>query len=363
MLFLLFACTGEPEREPLATRDTAIQIAELGMERWAVEDMPFDWMQTVWAFSIHELGRSTGDSTYSDYSTGWMLDNVAKFEGDDPKAFHSSDSMSPALLASLAMADDDLPLTPITDAAHLYLASAPRTDAGAIEHWADGSPFGEIGQVWVDSQFMFGMFLLGEYDRTGDEAYLDEWVEQYELFSDHCRDPDDQLYRHAWDDWEGVNIPAEATYWNRGNSWVLVSAAEFLNRVDASHPAYDRIAEQFRTHADATIALQAEDGLWWTVLNSSADANYTETSGSALIAYALHRGIEAGVLNDSSHLDAVLAAADAVQAEVTEDGVVEGTSFGTNPGDEAYYLSVTQLDDIILGVGAVVLFLDEVDGL
>ena len=357
MLPLLLACTSsqEPSVEALETRATAHRLADLGMARWPVEDMPFDWMQTVWAYAVYELG----EPPYTTYSQDWMLDNVDRFDGT--KEFHSSDSMSPALLASLAMGDDpSLELTPITDAAHVYLASAPRTEAGAIEHWADGLPFGEIGQVWVDSQFMFGMFLLGEYDRTGDTAYLDQWVEQYDLFSEHCRDPQDQLYRHAWDDWNEANIPVEAVYWNRGNSWVLVSAAEFLVR-DTGHADHERIAEQFQAHADATLALQADDGLWWTVLNHPDEpANYTETSGSALIGYALARGVEAGALDDEVYGPPIREAAIGTLERVDGD-VVEGTSFGTNPGDLDYYLSVTQLDDIILGVGSVVLFLDEVD--
>ena len=230
----LLACTA-PDDTALPREETltlASEIAERGKQTWPAEDLPFDWMQTVWGFGLHRLeARSGGQhATYA----AWMEHHVGRFEGDEPAEFVSSDSMSPSILASIAMVEDpELELTPITDAAHAYLAIAPRTSAGAIEHWGDGSPFGELGQVWIDSQFMFGVFLLSEHRRTGDEAYLDLWEEQYALFSAHCRDPADQLYRHAWDDVEGANIPREAVYWNRGNSWVLVSAAEFL-RLDRS---------------------------------------------------------------------------------------------------------------------------------
>jgi len=95
-------------------------------------------------------------------------------------------------------------------------------------------------------------------------------------------------------------------------------------------------------------------------LNRPEDpANYTETSGSALIAYAFHVGVEAGALGPE-YQDAAYATVDGIVSDrISSDRVVEGTSFGTNPGDYDYYVGVAQLDDIILGVGSVVMLLAE----
>ena len=53
-------------------------------------------------------------------------------------------------------------------------------------------------------------------------------------------------------------------------------------------------------------------------------------------------------------------------ARIDDNGsewVVEGTSLGTNPGDYDYYVNIGQLDNLILGSGAVVMMLAEVDSL
>lgn len=361
MISLLLACT-PPDDTAEARPETltlAAEVAERGKQIWPVENLPFDWMQTVWAFGLHRLeARQPGQHHYY---AAWMEQEVSRFEGEDPKRFVSSDSMSPATMASIAMLEDpQLQLTPITDAGHLYLSQAPRTENGAIQHWAEGSPFGDNGQVWVDSQFMFGMFLLSEHRRTGERAHLELWVEQYVLFSELCRDPQDQLYRHAWDDIDKVNIPSEPVFWNRGNSWVLVAAAEMLRLVGPEDPAWEQIQPLFAEHALAVLQLQATDGLWHTVLNRPQDPdNYTETSGSGLIAYAFYVGHRSGAL-DGQYQDAAYRAVDAlVEDRIDEDLTVEGTSFGTNPGDYDYYLDVVQLDDIVLGVGSVVMVLAE----
>ena len=78
------------------------------------------------------------------------------------------------------------------------------------------------------------------------------------------------------------------------------------------------------------------------------------------------RGVDLGLLDPTQTNPAIDRALDGLRGRVEQDAggawVVKGTSFGTNPGDYEYYLSVAQLDDIILGVGAVVLAFAEADG-
>ncbi|MCB9797855.1 MAG: glycoside hydrolase family 88 protein [Alphaproteobacteria bacterium] len=369
MLLLLLACA-EPEPTPtLHTLETAQRLAAQGQETWGPDSMPLDWMQTVWGYGLLRLDAAAPDPGLGDYLGAWMEDHLDRFEGEEPRGFVSSDSMSPAILASALTARGQGDYSSVIQAAVDYLEVAPRTQNGAIQHWGEGSPFGVIDQVWIDSQFMFGLFMLREYERTGDDAWLDRFVTQYLAFSELCRDPEDQLYRHAWDDAEGVNIPSEPVYWARGNSWVLIAAAEALHVMPTDHAQRAELEALYQAHAEALLPLQAEDGMWRTVLNSpygDDPDNYTETSAAALIAYGLRRGVEAGALEPDAVNPAVVDAVQGVLEQVEDHGgvlTVEGTSFGTNPGDYDYYLSVAQLDDIILGVGAVVMALAEADGL
>ena len=50
------------------------------------------------------------------------------------------------------------------------------------------------------------------------------------------------LYRHAYDDKSDSNIPSEAVYWARGNSWVLISAA--LMSASAVYATYVAVGNQ-----------------------------------------------------------------------------------------------------------------------
>lgn len=353
------------------TLPLAVEVADAGVHRWSAENLPFDWIPTVWGYGVDRLYHATGDDTLLAYDEAWMAPHVAPYAADPPATFVSSDSMSPALVASAVMADDGTAdLEPITQAADAYLATAPRTRQGAIEHWTADAPFGTPDQVWVDSQFMFGMFLLEQATRLSDADHLETFTSQYALFSQLLRDPDTQLYRHAYDDDTGQDIPQDAVFWARGNAWVLVAAAEAIDREGIDDPALSDLVPAFQAQAEAVIAVQdASDGLWHTVLNAPRGpdpANYTETSASALIAYALVLGARSGALPKREVVPVVARALDGIRGRITYDAdgvpVVHGTSLGTDPGDYDYYTSIDRGDDLMLGVGAVVMLLTEADG-
>ncbi len=375
-VFLLAACGPDlnPVEQHLDTLDIAESLGEQGVGSYNCSSLMFDWTQAVWAYGIHRLYTATGDAQWQDCYRSWMDEAVVDFSGTEPDAFYSSDSMSPSILAaSLMLEDSSLGYEAITDAADLYLAGAPRLDNGAIAHWGLDNPYGfETDQVWIDSMFMFGAYLVAMYARTGERDYLDTYLEQYEAFADLCRDPQDHLYRHAWDDSEHRNIPSGEVYWARGNAWLLVSAAELLNVVEPGSDAWDRVHPLWVLHAQAFLETQEEeDGLWHTVVNEPIGddpENYTETSGSALIAYGLVRGLAAGAIEGDEWNVAVHAAAVGVmdRLEPRSDGklVVEGTSFGTNPGEDyEHYVGIEQIDDMMLGYGPAIMLLSEANGM
>lgn len=367
LTWTLWGCAGpDPEAEAVhETLPRAQQLADHALELWPAQDMTLSWIETVQGFALHRLHEAGGGEAYLDAAEAWLRAHLHTF----PRDFASSDNMSPSTVASILIArdrGDDLSV--YLDAADAYLGSVPRTDEGAIVHWGVDTPFVDTDEVWIDSQFMFGMYLLSELERTGEPALLDAFVEQYLLFSTLCRDADAQLYLHAYKDSTDQNIPDEDTFWARGNSWVLISGAEALARTEPGSEAHEAIAPLFAAHAEAVLALQAEDGLWHTVMNQPRgpdEANYTETSAAALIGYALARGT-ASVLDPQQVAPAITAIAEGLEDRILEvDGapLLTGTSFGTNPGDYDSYVSVPQLNDQLLGYASVVMFLSEIDGM
>ncbi len=364
---LLSACPPPAEPAPLLhdTLPEAVRLAEMAELRWDAAELAFDWQQTVLSYGMHRLHVASGDDHWSAFYETWLDAGLSTRWADpsDPPHFISSDSLSPAILAATALAADaSAPYGPIVETAEAYLADVPRSDAGAVVHWGPDHPLlGGEPEAWIDTMFMVGVYLLQRYAQTGDDAYVEAWAEQYLAFVEHCRDPADHLYRHAWNFGDEVNIPPGPVYWARGNSWVLVSAAEAIRLAGRDHPALVDVLPRYEEHAAAIAALQ-DEGMWHTVLNSPEGddyRNYLETSATALLAYGLMRS-DAGT---PAVLDAAVDAL-TLRLEEREDGLLHlvGTSLPTNPGDYEYYVSVAQFDDQLTGVGAMLMFLPEMHG-
>lgn len=368
----LAACTSkDPVDQPVERWDTlplAERLGDEGMARWPANAQVFNWLNAVWGYGVLATYDASGEARFLDYGVTWMTGAKTRFEGDDPITFAASDEVATSGVASIVSHRSGLDLSPIFTEADAYLDTrAGRLSNGAIAHWGEGSTF-PTDQVWVDSLFMFGMYWLAEFDRNGDTVRLDALATQLDAFSALCRDPANDLYRHAYDDSDAVNIPSDAVYWARGNSWVLVAASELLARVEKDGPTWTAQQPQFAAHAAAVAALQAEDGLWHTVINDPFPGdgrNYTETSASALIVSALARGVDKGAL-DAATFDPVIDRGVAgLLARLRDDGdqlVVEGTSIGTNPGNYDNYVDTAMFDGFVLGVGATMRTLAQVDG-
>ena len=349
--------------------ESAEDLGLLAQDRWPAEELSFDWQQTVLSYGMHRLHVATSDPEWRDYHRLWLDTALEErwHDPEDPPEFLSSDGLSPSILAAASMAEDaDAGYQPILDSADAYLATVPHTPEGALVHWGPDHILGGNPEVWIDSMFMVGVYRLQRYSQTGDDAWLEAWAEQYLAFAHHCRDEQSGLWWHAWDEGDGENIPEAPTFWARGNSWVLVSAAEAVRLAGRRHPALAEVLPLAESHAAALVALQNDDGSWNTVLASpNLDArNYPETSSTALIGYGL-LGLGEEDATGHEYSDAVVAAAGAIERRLVQgvDGLeLLDTSLPTNPGDYDYYVGIGQLSNQMTGIGASIMFLAEVDG-
>ena len=343
---------GEDARTDLATLPEA--VADSWMSRVPPERMYWSWGDSVLAYGLVNLVRDTGEPRYFDYLRDWIDYHLAE-------GFYVAynDNCPPGItLVTLYERTGDMAYLEAAAVITDYLFNvAARTRDGGINHlgWISGR------QLWVDSLFMFGIFLAEMGRVTGDPVYFDEIVLQFRVFTDNLLDPEYDLYRHMWDDRKQATVPEEPIFWARGNAWVLVSLVEVLERLPAGHEGRADLLWILEDLAGGFAERQDESGLWWTVLNRPGEA-YTETSASALVAYGMAKGARLGYLDDC-YLD---------RAEEAMEGIVDrlfydchgrlhvaGTSYGTGPGGFDNYANILVGDDVDYGVGAVILAANE----
>lgn len=340
--------TSVPSPRVFSEEAPARSIADSWTDRHEPESMAWDWGPAVLAYGLLDLYEATGDERYWVYVDTW-----ARHHAPDYRPIWS-DNLAPVASATrLAGWNCDPVFVGLADQAWNYLLhAAPRTVDGGISHlgiFAAGAP-----QLWVDSLFMFGSYLIARGRVFGDSSAWDLYADQILIFARALQDRSG-FFRHALIDERPA--PAEPVFWARGNGWIATILPRFLGVLPKTHP--DR-TESERIAADllqAALRTQDESGFWRTVPDRPG-ASYLETSAAALLADGLVRGAALGLVGQAEAAEAYDRAIAAIKTRIRDiDGsaIVSGASIGTIPGDFDNYAGVPQADDIPYGVGAILL--------
>ncbi|UPZ38266.1 glycoside hydrolase family 88 protein [Sphingobacterium sp. PCS056] len=187
--------------------------------------------------------------------------------------------------------------------------------------------------LWLDDLYMSLPALAQMSMYSEDPQYMDEAIRQFWLFTDKMFLPEKGLYRHGWvQDMD----PHPAFHWARANGWALLTMVELLNVLSDKHAAKGALLAQYKKHVQGLASLQDGTGFWHQLLDRNN--SYLETSATAIYAYCIARGINAGWLDKKAYGPMVLQAWNAVDSQVNHEGQVMGTCVGTGMGfDPAFY--------------------------
>ncbi len=179
------------------------------------------------------------------------------------------------------------------------LETQPRTREGNFWHkkiypW----------QVWLDGTYMAQPFYM-EYETryNGMRGCLDSY-RQFMNVKKYMKDPVTGLYYHGYDEsrqmyWANPETGCSPNFWLRAMGWFLVAMVDVLERMDEQlYFEYRAIMSMFKDAAEAMLAFQdAETGMFWQVIDKPGiPGNYLESSGTALFAYAVLKGVRLGYL-------------------------------------------------------------------
>ena len=171
----------------------------------------------------------------------------------------------------------------------------------------DAMPFhGEFS----DSIFMGTVMLAEAGALTGERRYFDMAARHIRFMQNLVLRPDG-LYRHQ---------PSTDAAWGRGNAFAALGLAWALADFPPTHPEYSSILHSYQSHMARLAQFQNEDGLWRNVIDYPGA--YAEFSATAMIAWAMLRGVENGWLPAQPYRSAVQRAWRAVLERVGPAGML-----------------------------------------
>ncbi|MGB6452569.1 MAG: glycoside hydrolase family 88 protein [Steroidobacteraceae bacterium] len=159
-----------------------------------------------------------------------------------------------------------------------------------------------------DSLYMGTAILAQAGALTGERKYFD-MAARHVAFMQKLDLRPDGLYRHH---------PGTEVAWGRGNAFAAIGYALTLSDFPPDHPAYPRLLSAYRALMARLLEFQEPDGMWRNVIDYPGA--YREFSATAMIAFAMRRGVEKGWLPRARYQPAVERAWRAVLARVGPQG-------------------------------------------
>ncbi len=208
-------------------------------------------------------------------------------------------------------------------------------------------------ELWDDTLYMVGIFLMGCYQAGGDMAYLRRLATELLAHAEYLCDRGTGMWYHAWaetmyptlDDcskygWNANPSHHNSEFWGRGNGWIAMTMADILSFLPSDDPDYKPIEAMFVRMMNTLARLQdGKTGLWYQLpAHPGEKGNFLESSCTAMFGYAAAKGARLGILPPKFAQIARKAYNGIVQHCIdAEDGSLGQICAGTCVGDKAYY--------------------------
>ncbi|HEU4626861.1 MAG TPA: glycoside hydrolase family 88 protein [Steroidobacteraceae bacterium] len=166
---------------------------------------------------------------------------------------------------------------------------------------------------YSDSVFMGTVMPAQAGGLTGERKYFDVAARHIAFMQKIVLRPDG-LYRHQ---------PLTDAAWARGNAFPAMGLALALAEFPHDHPAYAKLLADFQSHMRVLAKWQTPDGLWRNVVDYPGA--YPELSATAMIGWAMLRGVRSGWMPAAEFQPRVDKAWQAVLERIGPEGhVVDG---------------------------------------
>jgi unsaturated rhamnogalacturonyl hydrolase len=309
----------------------------------------WNWMKASLLYTmVKQYDQTSGDKQkiYFDFIQKAMDKTYKRANGRIPNAVASGLGM-----AFLARVTKNEKYKKACDKIFSDYLKIKRTKDGGVSHLRKDV------ELWDDTIFMIGQFLLEMYKATNDEKYIDELAKQIKIHHDKLQDKNSGLWVHGWDEdskshctfcgqlrWPDKATGRSNEIWGRGNGWIVVTLSDALETIPKNNAHWNELSVYLKEMITNLPALQnKENGHWYQLPVRNTDPkNYIESSSTAMFAYGITKAIKLGLVSDSSYTNSVIFAYNGLRKHsirqvnakfISTKNVCKGTCIG----DKNYY--------------------------
>ncbi len=245
-----------------------------------------------------------------------------------------------------------------------------RTKEGAVSHLM------LFTELWDDTMFMIGEFLLKMYAATGDEKYLDEFVKQFRLHREKLQNKENGLWVHGWDSdnkthctfcsemyWADKQKRTSTEIWGRGNGWIVVTLSDALETIPKTNVYWTELAGYLKEMLVRLPELQeVQTGHWYQLpVRKGEKDNWIESSSTAMFAYGINVALDLSLVNDTAYRTCVNRAYKGLRQYSTITAgkhylTAKNVCIGTCIGHTKYYFKRKSITGSPYGLGMFIQF-------
>ncbi|QCT04326.1 hypothetical protein E6C60_3616 [Paenibacillus algicola] len=297
---------------------------------WRLRMDFWEWNSGVCLFGIIKAYEATGEKKYLSFLSEWYDRNV------EQRKTGSVNTVIPANVALLLLKETgDAKYAAICEEyADWCLNVSLKTTNGGLAHvWSEGGLEDYKNQLWIDSLFMAGLFMLRYGAWSRNEKLLAAGKEQFDIHIRSQFDPEAGLFYHGYHCLEQKPL---GEFWGRGNGWAAASLIELIENqgVDSEEGRY---VEVFQRLMEKGYQLRLKDGMLRTL--PELEEAYPEATATALFGYAALKGVRLGILEHKFEAWG-RQTTETLAQHVSEEGIPQSASGGTDCQEKEGYLQV-----------------------
>lgn len=252
--------------------------------------------------SLIELYRVTNDKKIIDFVisyTDYFVNEDGTIKGYNPLDYSLDDLSESRILFDLYEFTKNEKYMKAIKHTYTQLETHPRIKEGNFWH-KPRHPH----QVWLDGLFMGQVFYMRYETILNDCKNYRDIRMQFENVRKIMFNEDLGLYYHGYDSsresfWCDKNTGLSKGYWLRATGWFIISLVELLSDIKKDHIDYDFYKDLLKEAIDGILKYQDKDSkmFWQVPEQGNREGNYLETSGSAMISYAILKAVRIKALD------------------------------------------------------------------
>ena len=360
----LFSCSPEKEFNRWGDKLTQYVVEEY----MPAKDYIWNWNEAVFLKSAVVRCENNMDK---DYLFPYIQTAVDSTFGD-ANGHHPNAVISGLGLAYLAQTTGE---SRYKDKAYEILEqykNIPRATNRGVSHRE------EVIELWDDTVYMVGEFLMQMYKLTGNKEFLLEAISQLKKHAEKLEDPETGLWYHGWDNdtipsqdpccqpgWAENPNRRNNEFWGRGNGWILMTLVVLMELLPENDENYPYLEASLTQKLNTLYPLQDEKtGHWYQLpIYPGEEGNFIESSSTAMYTYAAAKGIALGILPADKYMPMIDRAYAGLEANslqpVGKYLKMKNICDGTCIGDKDYYYNRGIVNERAYAFGIAAMFYDQ----